>query len=41
VEQLVVPTEEATYDWILSHQLAEIANGWEEILSNNASAENS
>jgi hypothetical protein len=41
VEQLVVPTEEATYDWILSHQLAEIANGWEEILSNNASAEHS
>ena len=31
VEQLVMKSEETTYDWILSHQLAEIVKEWENI----------
>jgi hypothetical protein len=40
VEELVVATDDTTYDWILSHQLAEIAKGWEELQSTSASKKN-
>jgi hypothetical protein len=33
IDELVITTNETTYDWILSHQLAMIAKGWEEIQS--------
>jgi hypothetical protein len=32
VEHLVLPKDETTYEWILSHQLSEIATKWEEQL---------
>jgi hypothetical protein len=31
-EELVVASDDSTYDWILSHQLDELARGWEDIL---------
>jgi hypothetical protein len=31
-EALVVESDDSTYDWILSHQLDELARGWEDIL---------
>jgi hypothetical protein len=30
VEQLVLPSDETTYEWILAHQLSEIATKWDQ-----------
>jgi hypothetical protein len=37
VDQLVLSSDQTTYDWVLAQQLFEIGRGWEEmLLSNNA-----
>jgi hypothetical protein len=35
VEKLVDADEETTYEWILAHQLSEIATKWEELMVQN------
>ncbi len=34
VDDLVLPSDQTTYDWILGEQLMKIAEGWEEFLKN-------
>lgn len=38
VDHLVLSNDETTYEWILSHQLSEIAKKWEEQLAENESS---
>lgn len=38
VQDLVSPTDETTYEWILAHQLSEIATKWEEQLVESESS---
>ena len=39
IDQLIVPSDETTYDWILSHQLLELMQGWERLLMQRKMAE--
>ena len=37
VDQLVIPSDQTTYDWVLVEQLTKIAEGWEDSLQDDSS----
>jgi hypothetical protein len=36
MEELVLDSDESTYDWILSHQLLRIMQGWEDMIDKDS-----